>query len=139
MEFCWDEGNFDGNFDGYFDGNFDGILVGIMMMDSMGWPYDSFDRLSFIQEFGTECFCLVLSFFDINICENKLTGGGHKGTDDMLYLPYLPTSCLDCVNFPTTSISLNLLHPPNTLNYNNPILTQGFLPDVRSSRSGYPP
>ena len=33
----------------------------ILMMDSMGWPYDSFDCLSFIQEFGTDCFRLVLN------------------------------------------------------------------------------
>ena len=47
------------NFDGNFDGNVDGNLMGIFMMDSMGWPYDSFDCLSFIQEFGTDCFRLV--------------------------------------------------------------------------------
>ena len=28
-------------------------------MDSIGWPYDSFDCLSIIQEFGTDCFRLV--------------------------------------------------------------------------------
>ena len=47
------DGNLDGNFDGNFNGNFVGmmgilmeILMGIWMMDSMGWPYDSFDCLS---------------------------------------------------------------------------------------------
>ena len=50
---------FDGRFDGKFDGNFDGNWIGILMMDSMGWPYDSFNCLSFIQEFGTDCFRLV--------------------------------------------------------------------------------
>ena len=29
-----------------FDGNFDGNLMGHLMMDSKGWPYDSFDCLS---------------------------------------------------------------------------------------------
>ena len=33
--------------------------MGILMIDSMGWPYDSFDCLSLIKEFGTDCFCLV--------------------------------------------------------------------------------
>ena len=46
-EFCCDDGNFDSNFDGMFDGNFDGNLMGHLMMDSKGWPYDSFDCLSF--------------------------------------------------------------------------------------------
>ena len=31
------------NFDGHFDGN----LMGILIMDSRGWPYDSFDCLLF--------------------------------------------------------------------------------------------
>ena len=57
------DGNLDGNFDGNFDENFDGNLMGILSMDSMGWPYDSFVCLSFIQEFGTDCFCLVLPNF----------------------------------------------------------------------------
>ena len=35
----------DGKFYGNFDGNFDGNLMGILMMDSTGWPYDSFDCL----------------------------------------------------------------------------------------------
>jgi hypothetical protein len=45
LEFCWDDKNFDANFDGKFDGNFDGNLMGNLMMDSKGWPYDSFDCL----------------------------------------------------------------------------------------------
>ena len=52
------DGNFDGNFIwnfnwnfvgmmGIFYANFDGNLMGILMMDSKGWPYDSFDCLWF--------------------------------------------------------------------------------------------
>ena len=40
-----DDGNFDANFDGKFDGKFDGNLMGHLMMDSKGWPHDSFDCL----------------------------------------------------------------------------------------------
>ena len=43
-------------FDGKFDGNFDGNLMGHLMMDSKGWPYDSFDCLSFYDV--TELFLL---------------------------------------------------------------------------------
>ena len=50
------DGNFDGNLDGSFDGNFDGkfygILIGILMVDSMGWPYDSYDCLLYPSLFG---------------------------------------------------------------------------------------
>ena len=42
--------NFEGNFDGNLDGNFDGNLMGIFIKDSMGWPYDSFDCLSFFYQ-----------------------------------------------------------------------------------------
>ena len=28
----------------------------IFMMDSMGWPYDSFDCLSYLVKFGSELF-----------------------------------------------------------------------------------
>ena len=48
LEFGWYDGNFDANFDGKFDGNFDGNLMGHLMMDSKGWPYDSFDCLSLV-------------------------------------------------------------------------------------------
>ena len=41
------DGNFNENFDGNFDGNLDATFMGILMMDSMGWPYDSFDCLLF--------------------------------------------------------------------------------------------
>ena len=34
--------------------NFDGNLMEIFMMDSMGWPYDSFDCLSFLLEGSTK-------------------------------------------------------------------------------------
>ena len=47
--FSWDDGNFDANLDGKFDGNSDGNLMGILMMDSKGWPYASFDCLLFHQ------------------------------------------------------------------------------------------
>ena len=47
-EFSLDDENFDGNFDENFDGN----LMEIFMIDSMGWPYDSFDCLSLILEMG---------------------------------------------------------------------------------------
>ena len=44
--------------------------MGNVMMDSMGWPYDSVDCLLLIQEFGTDCFCLVIEkiidFFFLN-------------------------------------------------------------------------
>ena len=36
--------------------------MGILIMDSMGWPHDSLDCLSHIQEFGTDCFCLIFIF-----------------------------------------------------------------------------
>ena len=39
--------DFDGNLNGKFEGNFDGNLMQILMMDSMGWPHDSFDCLSY--------------------------------------------------------------------------------------------
>ena len=50
-DFFWDDWNFDANLDGKFDGNFDGNLMGHLMMDSKGWPYDSFDCLSSIVVF----------------------------------------------------------------------------------------
>ena len=34
-----------------FDGNFDGNLMGTLMMDSRGWPYDSFDCLSLLNRY----------------------------------------------------------------------------------------
>ena len=37
--------------------------MGILMMNSMGWPYDSFNCLLFIQELGTDCFSLVIMIF----------------------------------------------------------------------------
>ena len=39
-----------------------GNLMGILMMDSMGCPYDSFYCFLFIQEFGTDCFRLVVMY-----------------------------------------------------------------------------
>ena len=41
--------------------------MGIFMMDSMRWPYGSFDCRSFIQEFGTDYFRLVF-FFYLTLC-----------------------------------------------------------------------
>ena len=56
------------NFDGNFYGNLNGNLMGILMIDSMRWPYDSFDCLSLIKEFGTDCFCLVIyNYIVLNI------------------------------------------------------------------------
>ena len=42
---------------GILMGIFMGILLEFLMMDSMGFN----DCLLFIQEFGTDCFCLVLN------------------------------------------------------------------------------
>ena len=47
---------------GILIGIFMGILLEFFMMDSMGFN----DCLLFIQEFGTDCFCIVfLAFYDI--------------------------------------------------------------------------
>ena len=55
-DFCLDDGNFYENFDENLIGIFD----------------DGFnDCLSFIQEFGTDCFCLVCRFFYPSLSKNK--------------------------------------------------------------------
>ena len=67
MEFCWDDKNFDANFDGKFDGNFDGNLMGNLMMDSKGWPYDSFDCLLLSVSIKYHMFSLLLKV--LIVCE----------------------------------------------------------------------
>ena len=41
--------------DGNFDENFDVNLMGILMMDSLGWLYDSFDCLLFLLKYDLHC------------------------------------------------------------------------------------